>query len=236
MMLETALHSVEKTFEDLVGPQSESPVAVAVTDPRLEYPGAFPTELADMPRGIDKRRREFVAGRVAAHEAMQKLGLSARPVLANRTRAPAWPRGLVGSISHNATTCVAIVARASQVRSLGVDVEDDSPLEADLEATICTLEERAWLATRPADVRGRMSKLIFSAKEAVYKCQYPVTHKMIDFTAVLVTPDIDTGQFEATFLKNTGPFRAYDRLNGRFAIRNGLIHSAVVLTPQMASA
>ena len=236
MMLQTVLDTTEATFQGLVGAKPGSPVAVAVTDPRIEYPGAFPTELDEMPRAVDSRRREYVAGRVAAHRAMEKLGLSARPVLSNRSRAPSWPRGLVGSLSHNKTTCIAVVARASQVKSLGVDVEDDSPLGADLVATICTLEERAWLATQSEDDRGRLAKLIFCAKEAVYKCQFPVSHKVLDFDAVLVTPDVDTGQFEATFLAGTGPFRVGDRLNGRFALAGGLIHTAVVLPPDVAPA
>ncbi len=236
MMLETPLHTTETTFQGLVGFQPGSPVAVAVTDPRVEYPGAFPTELAEMPRAVDSRRRDYVAGRVAAHRAMEKLGLSARPVLSNRSRAPSWPRGLVGSLSHNKTTCIAAVARASQVKSLGVDVEDDGPLGPDLVTTVCTLEERAWLATQPEAERGRLAKLVFCAKEAVYKCQFPVTHKVLDFDAVLVTPDVDTGQFEATFRQDTGPFRVNDQLNGRFAMRDGLIHTAVVLLPDMAPA
>ncbi len=233
-MLETAHHATEETFQELVGLQPAGPVAVAVTDPRVEYPGAFATELAELPRAVDSRRREYVAGRVAAHRAMKKLGLSARPVLSNRSRAPAWPRGLTGSLSHNKTTCIAAVARASKVRSLGVDVEDDTPLADDLIVTVCTLEERAWLATQSETTRGRLAKLIFCAKEAVYKCQFPVSHKVLDFDAVMVTPDVDTGQFEATFLHDTGPFRVNHRLDGRFAVRNGLIHTAVMLLPDMA--
>ncbi|HCQ65627.1 MAG TPA: phosphopantetheinyl transferase [Rhodobacteraceae bacterium] len=233
-MLETAFHTTEETFQGLVDVAPGRPVAVAVTDPRAEYPGAFPTELAEMPRAVESRRREYVAGRVAAHRAMEKLGLSARPVLSNRSRAPSWPRGLTGSLSHNDTTCIAAVARSSQVKSLGVDVEDESPLAPDLVATICTLEERAWLATQPEAARGGLAKLIFCAKEAVYKCQFPVSHRLLDFDAVLVTPDVDTGQFEATFLVDTGPFRVNHRLNGRFAVAGGLIHTAVVLPSGMA--
>lgn len=233
MMLETAHRTTEETFQGLVDVAPGRAVAVVVTDPRAEYPGAFPTELAEMPRAVEKRRREYVAGRVAAHRAMEKLGLSARPVLSNRSRAPSWPRGLTGSLTHNDTICVAAVARASQVRSIGIDVEDEHPLEPDLIATICTLEERAWLATQAETARGRLAKLIFCAKEAVYKCQFPVSHRLLDFDAVLVTPDIDTGQFEATFLEATGPFHVNHRLNGRFAVQGGLIHTAVVLLPDM---
>ena len=231
MMLETLHRTSEDIFQGLVDSGAAGPVAVAVTDPRREYTGAFPAEIDELPRAVDKRRREYIAGRVAAHRAMEKLGLSARPVLANRVRAPSWPRGLAGSLSHNDTTCVAAVARAAQVRSLGIDVEDDTPLAADLVATICTVEERAWLATQSDPARGRLAKLIFSAKEAVYKCQYPVSHRVLDFNAVLVTPDVDTGQFEATFLERAGPFPMHARLDGRFAVSGGLIHTAIVLPP-----
>lgn len=232
MMLDTLHRPSEAVFQALVDTIPGAPVAVAVTDPRLDYSGAFPAEIDELPRAVEKRRREYIAGRVAAHRAMEKLGLTARPVLANRSRAPSWPRGLTGSLSHNDTTCVAAVARSSQVRSLGVDVEDDAPLAADLVATVCTLEERAWLATQPEAARGHLAKLIFSAKEAVYKCQYPVSHRVLEFTAVLVTPDTDTGQFEATFLERSGPFPAHARLDGRFAVAGGLIHTAVILTPE----
>ena len=231
MMLETLHRPSEAVFQALVDTIPGHPVAVAVTDPRLDYSGAFPAEIDELPRAVEKRRREYIAGRVAAHRAMEKLGLTARPVLANRSRAPSWPRGLTGSLSHNDTICVAAVARSSQVRSLGIDVEDDAPLAADLVATVCTLEERAWLATQPEAARGPLAKLIFSAKEAVYKCQYPVSHRVLDFNAVLVTPDVDTGQFEATFLERAGPFPMHARLDGRFAVSGGLIHTAIVLPP-----
>ncbi|MEZ5767103.1 MAG: 4'-phosphopantetheinyl transferase superfamily protein [Paracoccaceae bacterium] len=232
MKLEPLRVSTEEIFQSLVAVPGD-PVTVAVTDPRIAYPSAFPAELDELPRAVETRRREYIAGRIAAHRAMEKLGLSARPVLSTRARAPSWPRGLTGSISHTATTCVAAVARSAQVRSLGIDVEDETPLAADLIATICTLEERAWLATQPERARGGLAKLIFSAKEAVCKCQFPVTHRVLDFAAVLVTPDLDTGQFEATFLRRSGPVAQDARLDGRFAVADGLIHTAVVLLPGM---
>ncbi len=226
-------HAAEAVFEALVG-FPDGPVAVAVTDPRVENFGAFPAEFEEMPRAEEGRRREYIAGRVAAHRAMEKLGLSARPVLTNRSRAPAWPRGLVGSLSHNATTCVALVARSSEVKSLGVTVGDDTPLGPEKIDTTCTLEERAWLATQPEAARGRLARVIFCAKEAVCKCQYPLSHRKPGFAALLVTPDIDTGQFEATFLADTGRFHAGARLDGRFAVADGLVHVAVVLLPAAA--
>lgn len=230
-MLETMLQSSEAVYQALLGSAPDGPIAVAATDPRRDYPGAFPVEIDEMARAGEARRREFIAGRVAAHRAMEQLGLNARPVTVARSRAPSWPRGLVGSLSHNATTCIAAVARASQVKSLGVDIAEDTPLDPDTTAAICTLEERAWLAARPEASRGHRARLILSAKKAVCKAQYPLSHRVIDVTSLLVTPDVDTGQFEATFLAATGPFPAHFRLDGRFCVQNGLIHSATLLLP-----
>ena len=211
-------------------------VAVAATDPRAEPGALFAEEHEAMPRAVDKRRREYAAGRAAAHRAMAKLGQEPRPVGMAPSRAPVWPSGLVGSLSHTDTTCVAAVARAAQLRGIGIDIEEDAALGADLVATICTLDERAWLASQPVPLRGQLAKLIFSAKESVYKCQYPVSRQVIDFAAVLITPDLDTGQFEAAFRQDVGPFLAGTRLSGRFAIEGGLILSAVVLAPALVAA
>ncbi len=207
-----------------------SGVAVAITDPRMTYPPGFAAEIAAMARATPARRREFAAGRAALHRAMADLGHAPRPVLAGADRAPVWPDSVVGSLSHSATTCVAVMGEARALRSLGVDVEEDTALDDDLIPQICTLAERAWLASQPGDRRARLAKLIFSAKECAYKCQYPLTSTGFDFDTLEITPDIDTGQFEATFTRDIGQFVAGHCLHGRFVIRDGLIVTGTMLT------
>lgn len=206
-------------------------LAIAVTDPRTTYNHLLPQETGAMSRMAPTRQRAYAAGRAAAHDAMTRLGQPVQPVLMTPDRAPLWPEGLTGSISHSQSCCIAVLGRVSDVRAIGVDVEEDTGLDADLVATVCTTVERAWLSAQPRATAGLLGKLIFSAKECAYKCQYPLSKTLFGFENLEVTPDPDTGQFEATFLNSIPPFAAGTRLHGRFDIADGLIITAMVLRP-----
>jgi 4'-phosphopantetheinyl transferase EntD len=130
------------------------------------------------------RRREFAAGRSCARALLQRLGLPIAPVPAAADRSPIWPAGAIGSIAHSDTLCVVAVARQGELLSLGLDVEPDQPLEADLWSTICTPAELERLLTVPGSERGRAARLLFSAKESVYKCLYPVLRLPLEFHEV----------------------------------------------------
>ena len=206
-------------------------IAVAVTDPRVAHNRVLPQETRALKRMAPIRQRAYSAGRVAVHEATSQLDLPLRPVLMTPDRAPLWPEGLTGSISHSQSCCIAALGRTNQVRALGVDVEEDTDLDSDLVATVCTRAERAWLSAQPNAQAGLLAKLIFSAKECAYKCQYPVSKTLFGFDTFEVTPDPDTGQFEATFLNNVPHFAAGTQLHGRFGIADGLIITAMALRP-----
>ncbi|QIE47405.1 4'-phosphopantetheinyl transferase superfamily protein [Pseudohalocynthiibacter aestuariivivens] len=204
-------------------------VAVSVTDPRNPKAPLWPAEAVAMTRATSARKSEFASGRAAARHAMQSLGHAPQAVPCGADRAPVWPRGLTGSISHTTGVCIAIVGETGSLRSVGVDVEDDSPLDDDLIPSVCTLAERAWLAIQPEAMRGNLAKLIFSAKECAYKCQFAVTGTLFDFDTLEITPDIDTGQFEATFTRDIAPFEAGTCFHGRFTVCQGVIVTAMVL-------
>lgn len=207
----------------------DADIGVAVTDPRTTYNRPLPQEARAMGRMAPVRQRAYAAGRVAAQQAMACLGHPVHPVLMTPDRAPLWPEGLTGSISHSQSCCIAALGRTGQVRALGVDVEEDTDLDSDLFATICTTDERAWLSAQPQ--AGLLAKLIFSAKECAYKCQYPLSRTLFGFDMLQVTPDPDSGQFEATFLRDVPQFAAGTRLYGRFVIADGLIITAMTLRP-----
>ncbi|WP_224380217.1 4'-phosphopantetheinyl transferase family protein [Roseovarius carneus] len=206
-------------------------VAVAFSDPRAPAPDVWPTEAPAIANAAPRRRAEFAAGRAAARVAMARLGLPPAAVPAGADRAPIWPHRLTGSLTHNQTLCIAALARSEQFRALGVDVEEDAPLPAELIPTICTLAERAWLACQPDELRGTFARFIFSAKECAYKCQYGVTGKIFDFDTLEITPDLDTGQFEATFLRDIDPFKAGTCLSGRSWRGQGVIVTGMALKP-----
>lgn len=204
-------------------------VAVAFSDPRADAPEVWPCEAPAIARASPRRRAEFAAGRAAARAAMTRLGACPAPVPSGADRAPIWPAGLTGSLSHNETLCIAAIAPSDTFRALGVDVEEDAGLPEDLIPAICTLAERAWLSSQPEQMRGWLARLIFSAKECAYKCQYGISGQIFDFDTLDITPDLDTGQFEATFLRGIGPFAAGTCLPGRFWRGHGVIATGMAI-------
>lgn len=146
----------------------------------------LPDEEDAVRSAVPKRRREFLAGRSCARAALRALGLDEAPLPVRADRTPAWPADVVGSITHSDIYCAAAVAWRSDVAALGIDVEDVARFDLDLLPVICTPRERAELAARPAAERRLAAALVFSAKEAFYKCQYTLTGSWLGFQDVEV--------------------------------------------------
>jgi len=206
-------------------------VATAQGDPRsLAAAVMYPVERSYVLRATEHRRREFAAGRSLARQAMASLGVAQAAIPAAADRAPVWPAGIVGSISHCAEWCVAAVARESQdCLSIGIDVEPATPLDEDLVDAVCGDEELMWLTKQPDGRRGLLAKAIFSAKESVYKVQYPLSRQVIDFHAVSVALDMANGSFTARFRVAVEPFPSSYQVNGRIAVTSELIATGVAL-------
>jgi len=163
-------------------------------------------------RAIHRRQAEFAAGRVAARAALQRLGYLSVPIPAGEDRAPIWPDGITGSISHCHTAVIAIAAHLDHRRRyLGVDIEVTGDLEPDLWDSICGPDEIEWLNVHPNS--ALWAKIMFSIKEAVYKAQFPLTGNMLDFKDVEILGLNANGSFTARVLaddmkKVTGRFQA----------------------------
>lgn len=204
-------------------------IAVVARDPRMMPPAHNPGE-ADALRGaVPSRLAEFHAGRAAAREAMIALGMPPHPLPMGPDRAPVWPEWVTGSISHTASACVAAVGLRAQWAGIGVDLEEATALDPLLVAQICTKSEQGWLGRQPAAERGLMAKLIFSAKEASYKAQYPISRQLFGFDALELSIDRETSRFAARFLIEQGPFRVGSILAGRYVHAAGLLVTAVVV-------
>jgi len=160
----------------------------------------YPEERRYIEAAADKRRAEFVTGRGCARRALARLGVGPCAVPPGANRAPIWPAGIVGSISHTADLCVAAVALSSDVASIGIDIEGAEPLGADLLPVVCTPRELAWLATLSDDERGRWAKRLFGAKEAFFKCQFVRTQAMLDFQDVEIDGSVTTNTLAARLL------------------------------------
>ena len=185
--------------------------AVGWADPATTPPG-------DQPIGaVALRRAEFAAGRAAVVKAMGGLGLPVMAVPMGADRAPVWPAGITGSITHTRAVALAAVTRGGV---LGIDAELEGAVAPDLWETILTRAERAVVAGDPA-----LATVIFCAKEAVYKAQYPVTGALFGFDRLEVT--LDEGAFAARFTAKTGPIVAGTVWYGQYANIAGHIIAAI---------
>jgi len=127
-------------------------------------------ELSLVSKAIDKRRCEFAAGRACAREALGALGYAPMPILQAPSRAPIWPEAILGTISHSHTWAGAAVARAEQLAGIGLDIETVERVSMNIARKVLTGAEEAVLHNLPADEQKAFLALLFSAKEAVYKC------------------------------------------------------------------
>lgn len=199
-------------------PPGTAVAAVVIADNRE---ATHPLEAATVATAIPRRQAEFAAGRTAARAALRALGHPTVAIPSGDQRQPLWPTGLSGSIAHAAGLAVAAVRRG---RPLGLDIEADADLEPDLWPLICMPDERDAL---PLTRRGAYVRAVFSAKEAVFKAQFPVTGAMLGFDAVSVRLS-DTG-FTARLARRTGPFAAGHLFHGRLVRQDGLILTGVAL-------
>ncbi len=199
-------------------------------------------EYSPMPEGLDllsleaaavsragiKRRREFSAGRWLARTALRQLGFSDAPLLIGPDRAPLWPAGAVGSISHTDDYCVAIVATNPPYRSLGVDAEPATALEASLWPQVCTANELDWLLRQPETDRGRLCHLLFVVKECVYKYQAPITQTLLEFQDLDVTLNVSNSHFRAEIVRpDLKGFPVGTVLTGRAVVTDTLIMAGI---------
>jgi 4'-phosphopantetheinyl transferase EntD len=211
--------------------------SAAVVTCETDYPAEFaplpPEEALHTGSMSERRLSEFRAGRHCARQALVALGVGALPVARGADRAPVWPEGVTGSITHvyrgESGLAAAAVARTTDVRALGLDAELDVPLDEDLLPIVLTPRERAALAHARPQEREFLGKLSFSAKEAVYKCQYTLTRQFLEFTDLELDVDLAASSFRATFLRAAGAFGAGSSLQGRFARQRGWIVTSVEL-------
>ena len=163
--------------------QSLFPTGVVVAD--MREPGyvsqLLPGEADTLARAVPKRIGEFVAGRLCARRALAEFGIANFALKVRQDRTPEWPASVVGSISHTAGMYLAAVAAKSQVAALGIDCELVGHVSAEIWPTICGATEFKWVESLPARERPAAVTLIFAAKEAFYKCQYPLTREWLDF-------------------------------------------------------
>lgn len=198
--------------------------AVVAFDPAAPAPPPWPGEAPGTGRIAPARAAEFAAGRAALRQAMARLGRPPAAVPMGPDRAPVWPAGLTGSLTHTAALGLAAVAPAA-LGPFGIDAEPDAPLDPELWEAVLRPEERAALEALPPAARGRQARHVFVAKEALHKAQFPLTGRVPGFEAVRI--EGKGPAFRAVFAVRTGRFAPGAALPGRWAAAAGHLLAAV---------
>lgn len=188
----------------------------------------FGAEREVVARAVEKRRREFVTGRGLARDALGRLGVSAGAIGSGSHGEPLWPEGVVGSITHCAGFRACAVARSARALGIGIDAEPDLPLPAGVVEDVVHGPERALLRR---DLGVDPGRLLFSAKEAVYKAWFPLTGRWLGFDDAEVSVDADARTFRAVLRVDSTPLRTFA---GRWTVEHGTVCTAVVVPLQAA--
>lgn len=202
------------------------PVSVFSLHERVPTTELYDQEANQIKNAVQARKEEYATGRYCARRALQELGIAkASPILAASDRAPIWPPGIVGSISHCEELVTAAVARSPAIRGIGIDVEHRQAVSDCLESLICRSDEAHEVALLEDAFPGTGLTIVFCAKEAVYKRIYPQYRTVVDFDAVKINFSMQLKAFHGhVFL----PGQERLAIRGQFAVDECLVYCAVI--------
>jgi 4'-phosphopantetheinyl transferase EntD len=190
----------------------------------------WPEEADHIAKAVAGRRTEFTAGRVLARRAIELLGGEYCAIPPGSRNMPVWPASFVGSISHAHGFVAVAAARRTDLLSIGIDVENALRFRPELEKKIVSAEEitRNFGGLAP-DARQMALAIMFSAKEAFYKCQYPITERYLGFHDAQVAIDREGGTFRLRLLADIPELAGQQLFDGRFVIQADTVYTAMAM-------
>lgn len=195
---------------DLLGSLTPPEVSVCETSEDVCDGDLVGSERLSAERFSGSRLAEFATCRACARAAMAKLGHAPREVPVGKRREPIWPEGLVGSITHCSGFRAAVVAPSALIASVGIDAEPNAPAGEGVRGMIMGRREEEAIAALGSEHPGiAWDRLLFSAKESVYKAWYPIMREWLGFYDCTLLPSGPSGaEEESGRLLTTGTFRA----------------------------
>ncbi len=190
----------------------------------------LPAEAPCVAKAVVQRQQEFAAGRACARLLLAQFGVLDFALRMADDRQPLWPEGLVGSITHTEHFCAVVVAQKSDLIGLGIDTEVSGRVKRELWKRICTPAEAAWLQTLELSQQRAAATLLFSAKEAFYKCQYPLMRQRLNFQDATVA--LDWGSQQGSFTVHapgTSVARRHALLQGRYLFHERYVTTGIAL-------
>lgn len=216
-------------FSGLLPPGVAAAELSGPADPRL----LLPAERDVLGPAVLRRAREFTAGRLCARRATTLLGMDELAIGARPDRRPRWPAALVGSITHTRGFAAAAVGERGRFRAIGIDAEQSDGVRRDLWRYVLSPEDRCAVERVPAARQSRVATLIFSAKEAFFKCQYEVTQQALELDDVTVDFPGDPLDGDRCTLRPAGSARGFELGGGpaevRYAATAALVLCAMVI-------
>lgn len=181
-----------------------------------------------------RRIASYSTGRYLSRRLLQAAGFDGFDLLPGDEREPCWPAGVVGSISHTDSWCLAAISTAARYRNIGVDLEQLQPMDNATRELVLTPQERVEVENLPALAATKQDvssdsvyamkssawpSILFSIKESLFKCSYPLDRQWIDFHQVSVSIDPAHWRYTARFKQPTSlATNDHSQLIGRFCL------------------
>jgi 4'-phosphopantetheinyl transferase EntD len=193
----------------------------------------LPAEAQFLGKAVPSRVQEFTAGRLCARRLLAEFGIVEFPLIVADDRQPIWPTTLVGSITHTRGFCAAVVAQKVHMAGIGIDCEVAGSVKEEFWSHLFTAAETPWLRSLPNSQQAVAATLMFSAKEAFYKCQYPLVGERLRFGDATVEV-LDWGATLGEFIIHTRGNLAIVRhailpLRGRYLFHEEFISTGMAL-------
>lgn len=199
-------------------------------DPALLHVDDFSRCAISPVKGVAKRQSEHLAGRLCAREALRQLTGTASTPGIGADRAPHWPSGTLGSITHGSNWAGAVVGHCTQWRGLGLDVERIIPASRAerLAGEILTPAELQRLQGMSDEQRALRISLTFSLKESLFKALYPQVLQHFYFQdAELLSATADNKACMRLLIDLHSDWPAGSEVAGQFAEFDGFLLSLI---------
>lgn len=206
-------------------------VHVSEMDPATADSSAlFPEERTVVEAAVEQRRREFAAGRILAHGLLAGLGRQRVALRREADGRPAWPPGIVGSITHCTTLVAAAIASTDDCVGIGIDIEANRLLPRGVARRILGEQEQLWIGRSDPRLAPELLLRVFCAKEALYKAIHPIVRRALPPRTLIIEDCPCDDGFVARLGVEAEPFPANMRLEGRWTTRRGHVAAAVAIT------
>ena len=169
--MRTLKDRIKREFGDGLSLYSSS-LFLPLADHKMHF---LPQEEEVVSSACEKRKVDFLTGRYCARKSMKALGLDGVFIPVSPSRAPLWPSSVVGSITHTEGYCAAVVGLSKDYLSIGIDGQKitGGRISEGMKKLILRDDEE-WSGDLELN-------LVFSAKEALYKCLNPLVNQFFGF-------------------------------------------------------